>query len=217
MSSSAKNFSDSIIDFAYKNGVYVKNIKFNKGEYIYVNGGRGNLYFIEKGHVRISTQTRDGKVCNIGFYKEGDFFGESGFSGDIIPETATALVGCIIKKINVTSLLEDMKGKDLLYDFIIYMSNKIMEHQKTISSFVIFNSEKRLAYTLMRMSSEVNSENVSLIKNKISYQDLSYVVGTTRSRVGYFMSDLIKRGIIKESKECFLIVDRERIEEYLME
>ncbi|WP_338805160.1 helix-turn-helix domain-containing protein [Xenorhabdus griffiniae] len=97
------------------------------------------------------------------------------------------------------------------------MANKIMEHQRTISSFVIFNSEKRLAYTLMRMSSEVNSENISSIKNKVSYQDLSYMIGTTRSRVGYFMSNLIKLGIIKESKERFLIVDKKRIEEYLME
>ncbi|WP_340620634.1 Crp/Fnr family transcriptional regulator [Xenorhabdus siamensis] len=126
-------------------------------------------------------------------------------------------MGCIIKKINFTSFLEEMKGKDILYDFIIYMANKIMEHQRTISSFVIFNSEKRLAYTLMRMSSEVNSENISSIKNKVSYQDLSYMIGTTRSRVGYFMSNLIKLGIINESKERFLIVDKKRIEEYLME
>ncbi|MBC8949923.1 Crp/Fnr family transcriptional regulator [Xenorhabdus sp. TS4] len=217
MCSSAKSFNDSIIDFIYRNRVYVKNIRFNKGEYIYVSGGGGSFYFIEKGCVRISTQTKDGRICNIGFYKEGDFFGESGFSGDIIPETATALVGCIIKKINFTSFLEEMKEKDILYEFIIYMANKIMEHQRTISSFVIFNSEKRLAYTLMRMSSEVNSENISSIKNKVSYQDLSYMIGTTRSRIGYFMSKLIKLGIIKESKERFLIVDKKRIEEYLME
>ncbi|OWO82542.1 hypothetical protein B5C26_09165 [Photorhabdus luminescens] len=186
-------------------------------ENVYIGGGRGSLYFIERGHVRVSTQTEDGRICNIGFYKEGDFFGESGFSGDIISETATALIDCTIKKINFTSFLEEMKGKDVLYDFMIYMANKIMNHQDTISGFVVFNSEKRLAYTLMRMASEIKDENMSSIKNKISYQDLSYMIGTTRSRVGYFMNDFFRQGIIKESKDCFLIIDKKRIEEYLME
>ncbi|QTL38552.1 Crp/Fnr family transcriptional regulator [Xenorhabdus budapestensis] len=217
MSNSAGNFNGSIVDFIRGDSASVKNIRFYKDEYIYVGGGRGNFYFIEKGHVKVSTQTEDGRTCNIGFYKEGDFFGESGLSGDIIPETATALIDCAIKKINFSSFLEEIKGKVILYHFVIYMANKIIEHQKTISSFVIFNSEKRLAYSLMRMASEIKNDNVSSIKNKISYQDLSYMVGTTRSRVGYFMNVFLRQGIIKESKDCFLIVDKKRIEEYLVE
>ncbi|NHB96606.1 Crp/Fnr family transcriptional regulator [Photorhabdus stackebrandtii] len=217
MNNSAGNLNSSVIDFIRGDRGYVKNIKFYKGECIYIGGGRGSFYFIEKGHVKISTQTEDGRICNIGFYKEGDFFGESGFSGDIISETATALIDCAIKKINFISFLEEIKGKDILYNFMICMSNKIIEYQNAISGFVVFNSEKRLAYTLMRMASEIKNDNVSSIKNKISYQDLSYMIGTTRSRVGYFMNDFIRQGIIKESKDFFLILDRKKIEEYLIE
>ncbi|MDX7998717.1 Crp/Fnr family transcriptional regulator [Xenorhabdus sp. Reich] len=217
MSNSADNLNSSIIDFIRSDSSSVKSIKFYKNEYIYISGGRGNFYFIEKGHVKVSFQTEDGRICNIGFYKEGDFFGQSGLSDIVIPETAIALVDCVVKRINFSSFLEEIRDKELLYYFFIYMSSEIIEHQKTISSFVLLNSEKRLAYSLMRMASEIRNDNISSIKNKISYQDLSYMVGTTRSRVGYFMNFFLRTGLIKESKDYFLIVDKKRIEEFLTE
>jgi len=212
------NSKDKIIElFKNENSLETKKINFKRNENIYTLGGRGSFFLIESGHVRVSTQTDDGRMCNIGFYAEGDFFGETGFSGEVIPETATALTDSTIRRIDVIKKINKSQNHDISHSLIVHLSQKIIIHQNTLSSFIAFNSDKRLAYLLMMMSSEFKNkrDDLSLIKNKITHQDLSHLIGTTRSRVGFFMSLFLKKGIIRKSKNCFLIVDRKRIKEYL--
>lgn len=204
--------------FKNENGCNIKTIAVKKNDIIYPCGGGGSLFFIESGHVRVSTQTTDGTMCNIGFYTAGDIFGETGLAGEVIAETAVALTDSTLKKIDILKKLSMNKSDEISHKLIAYLAKTIIIHQNTLSSFIAFNSEKRLAYVLMRMSSDTHNEKnqLSLIKNKITHQDLSYLIGTTRSRVGHFMNDFLKKGIIKKSDNCFLVVDRNLIKKYFM-
>ncbi len=218
MNDSIDNSKDKIIElFKKDSNSDTKTIMVKKNENIYTYGGQGSFFLIDSGHVRVSTQTDDGKMCNIGFYAEGDFFGETGFSGEVIPEIATALTDSTIRRIDVIKKINKSQHYDISHSLIAHLSQKIIIHQNTLSSFIAFNSEKRLAYVLMMMSSEFENkrDDLSLIKNKITHQDLSHLIGTTRSRVGYFMNLFLKQGIIRKSNDCFLVVDRKRIKEYL--
>ncbi|TVT86090.1 Crp/Fnr family transcriptional regulator [Pseudomonas sp. H3(2019)] len=192
-------------------------VSFAKRQNIYVGGAGGYIYFIESGQVKVSMQMQDGRGCNLGIYSRGGVFGESGLSGRLIPETATALSSCIVRRIKISRLFNSLQSKGLYLSFAKCMSNKMLEYQNVIADFVVCNSEKRLASTLLRLSLMLGCcENDRIkIHEKISLQDLSELIGTTRSRVGYFMNSFMQQGILEDCPDCFLVINKKRIEEYL--
>lgn len=192
-------------------------VSYSKKQNIYVGGAGGYLYFIESGQVKVSMQMQDGRGCNLGIYSRGRLFGESSLSGRLIPETATALSFCSVRRLKTSKLFNVLQGRGLYYAFAQCMSNKMLEYQNVIADFVVCNSERRLASTLLRLSAILGHCEDDRIKihEKISLQDLSELIGTTRSRVGFFINSFMEQGILESGHDCFMVINKPRIEAYL--
>ena len=92
-----------------------------------------------------------------------------------------------------------------------------MEQQQVIFEFVVFNSEYRFAQTLLRLGEKLGEKFASdiRIEHRITHEELSQLVGTTRPRISQFMSEFRQRGLIEISAEQFLIIKRTKLANYL--
>lgn len=193
-------------------------MRIAKKENIYVGGSENYIYLIESGQVKVSIQTRDGRTCNLGIYSSDQTFGESSLSVQRNAETTTSLTACVVRRLHVPVLIAALQEKGLLVPFTMHLATKMTEYQRVITDFVTNNSEQRLASTILRLAKSLGTaQDCGRIKicEKISLQDLSEMVGTTRSRVGFFMSGFMRLGMIEDGMDLSLIVNPGRIAAYL--
>jgi len=167
---------------------------------IFSQGERSDaVFYIQAGRVRLSVVSKEGKEATIALLDRGDFLGEGCIASDqpVRLETATAITRCSVLKIEKNQLLRTLHAEHEFSDlFVAYI---IERHNRTQADLVdqLFNSsEKRLAralLTLARFGKEGRSEEV--IPN-ISQGTLAELIGTTRSRVNFFMNRFRKLGFI---------------------
>jgi CRP/FNR family cyclic AMP-dependent transcriptional regulator len=123
----------------------------------------------------------------------------------------------VVRRVQVPVLLSVMQDRQLLAMFTQHLASKLANYQAVISDFVTNNSEQRLASTILRLAKSLGTHDSGMIRvrERISYQDLSEMVGTTRSRVGFFMSEFSKLGMIKDSGDFSLVINPGLITQYL--
>ena len=190
-----------LIDFL-KNVASARMIRVKKSESIYLQGGNSDsIYYIASGKVKLSVASRGGKEAVIALLSTADFFGESCMQGGAFrSESATAWddVGILkIDKLLMVSALEN--HRELSICFIDRLLAKNARYQDDLVDFFFNFSEKRLARVLLELS-DVEKEGTPLhIVPKISHEALASMVGTTRSRVTFFMNRFRKLGILGQA------------------
>jgi CRP/FNR family cyclic AMP-dependent transcriptional regulator len=157
------------------------------------------VFYIQEGRVRLSVLSKQGKEATIALLGPGDFLGEGCIASDqsVRMATATAIADCSILRIERKEMLRTLHGEHEFSDlFVAYV---VERHNRTQADLVdqLFNSsEKRLARALLilaRFGKESRAEEV--IPN-VSQETLAEMVGTTRSRVNFFMNRFRKLGFI---------------------
>ena len=157
------------------------------------------VYYIQEGRVRLSVVSKQGKEATIALLGAGDFLGEGCIASDqpVRMSTATATTRCTLLEIDKREMLralhEEHKFSDL---FVAYV---VQRHNQTQADLVdqLFNSsEKRLARTLLLLARFGKKEKPEEVVPDVSQETLAEMIGTTRSRVNFFMNKFRKLGFI---------------------
>lgn len=174
-------------------------LPFAKKSGIFAQGdSTDGLFFIQRGKVQLSVVSEGGKEATLGILSDGDFFGEGGLAGQ--PQrmsSAVAITDCILlhvkRKAMTTALGREPKLSAM---FLKYLLKRNIRYQDDLVDQLFNSSEKRLARVLLLMA-QFGKEGVSEMSvPRLSQETLAEMVGTTRSRVSFFMNRFRKLGFI---------------------
>ena len=194
-------------------------VKIAKHANVYSCGGEDEkVYFIESGQVKLVMLSPEGKECILAIHASGDVFGElclSGIAGRL--ETATAMEDSLLKEIPCGKFLERLAADSLLEGFVKYLAVRVADQQEVIANLVTVDSEQRLGKTLLLLAKQLGKRGPrsTRIGLRISHDELSKMVGTTRPRISFFMQRFRNLGLIELSDEHHLIVKEEKLTAYL--
>jgi len=158
------------------------------------------VYYIQEGRVRLSVLSKQGKEATIALLGPGDFLGEGCIASDqpVCMASATATTECCVLKIEKHAMLRTLHQEHQFSDlFVAYM---VQRHNHTQADLVdqLFNSsEKRLARALLLLAHFGKQNSPEEVTPGVSQETLAEMVGTTRSRVNFFMNKFRKLGFIE--------------------
>lgn len=174
-------------------------VSFGKKGTIFAQGdSTDGLFFIQKGKVQLSVVSEAGKEATLGILSEGDFFGEGSLGGQSTRmSSATAITDCVLLHVERKALMHAMSTQPKLSAlFMRYLVKRNIRYQDDLVDQLFNSSEKRLARVLLLMA-DFGKEGVSEKSvPRLSQETLAEMVGTTRSRVSFFMNRFRKLGFI---------------------
>jgi CRP/FNR family cyclic AMP-dependent transcriptional regulator len=174
-------------------------VSFQKRKTIFGQGdSTDGLFFIQEGQVQMSVVSEAGKEATLGILSEGDFFGEGGLAGQLLRmSSAVALTDCVLLHVGKKAMMLAMgREPKLSAMFVKYLLKRNIRYQDDLVDQLFNSSEKRLARLLLLMA-QFGKEGVSEMSvPRLSQETLAEMVGTTRSRVSFFMNRFRKLGFI---------------------
>jgi CRP/FNR family transcriptional regulator, cyclic AMP receptor protein len=181
-------------------GLGRKVAKFGAKETVFAQGDPAkNVIYIQQGSVKLTVVNETGKEAVVAILKPGDFVGEGCLAGQsICMVTATTIAPTtvlVIEKHEMTRLLH--KEQEFSDRFIAYMLARNIRVEEDLIDQLFNSSEKRLARTLLLLAHYGETGQTQKMLPKVSQEVLAEMVGTTRSRVNFFMNKFRKLGFIK--------------------
>ena len=176
-----------------------KTTNYPKKRPIFLQGDSADaIFYIEDGRVKITVVSNQGKEAVIGIFGPGDFFGEGCLAGlPLRMATATALSDCSIVR------LEKRVATRVIHDdprfaarFLSYVLSRNIRIEEDLVDQLFNSSEKRLARVLLLLANFGKEGRPEKIVPKMSQETLAEIVGTTRSRISFFMNKFRKLGFI---------------------
>jgi CRP/FNR family transcriptional regulator, cyclic AMP receptor protein len=187
-------------EFLDSAGVARKVTEFKKQETIFSQGDpcRG-VFYIQKGGVRLSVVNESGKEAVVAVLGPGDFFGEGCLAGQPTRiGTATAIAPTTALVIEKSEMIRVLHSEHEFSDrFISFMLARNIRIEEDLVDQLFNSSEKRLARTLLLLARYGKEDKLQRVLPKVSQEMLAEMVGTTRSRVNFFMNKFRKLGFIK--------------------
>jgi CRP/FNR family cyclic AMP-dependent transcriptional regulator len=194
-------------------------VKIARHTNVYTCGDQDDMvYFIEGGQIKLLMLSSEGKECLLAIHSGGDIFGELSLSGlGARLETATAMKATTLKQIPCAQFFACLSRDSLLEGFVRYLAVRIADQQQVIANLVTVDSEQRLGQTLLQLARTMGKKDPRSIRIelKISHEELSEMVGTTRPRISLFMQRFHNLGLIETNKEHFLIIKENKLTDYL--
>jgi CRP-like cAMP-binding protein len=176
-----------------------KALRFAKKQSVFAQGDATDaVFYIQKGKIKLTVISSNGKEATIGILGEGDFFGEGCLAGQKLRMgSATAVTSCDILRIEKKIMMEALHREHTMSDmFIAYLLARNIRYEEDLVDQLFNSSEKRLARILLLLAHFGKEEVPQIILPEISQATLSEMVGTTRSRVNFFMNRFRKLGFI---------------------
>jgi CRP/FNR family cyclic AMP-dependent transcriptional regulator len=181
-------------------GVARVTVDFGKKAALFSQGDPStHVLYIQKGEVKISVVSKDGKEAVVGILGPGDFIGEGGLAGQRMRmATATAVSPVTVLAINNKEMLRVLHEESAFSDcFIAYMLKRNFRIEEDLIDQLFNSTEKRLARTLLMLARYGNEDEPQRVLAKISQETLAEMIGTTRTRVNFFMNKFRKMGLIR--------------------
>jgi CRP/FNR family cyclic AMP-dependent transcriptional regulator len=181
-------------------GVARKIAEFRRNESIYTQGeAADSIMYVQKGGVKLSVVNGSGKEAVVAMFGASDFFGEGCMAGQSIRMgTARAVTPTTLLVIEKDEMLRVLHAEHELSDhFIAYMLAHNNRVEEDLIDQLFNSSEKRLARTLLLLARYGKQEQPDHILPKVSQETLAEMIGTTRSRVNFFMNKFRKLGFIE--------------------
>ena len=172
---------------------------FAKKQTIFVQGdSSGAVFYIQKGKVKLTVVSKIGKEATIGILNEGDFFGEGCLTGQALRMcSATAMADCSVMQIDKKSMMEVLHREHAFSDmFVAFLLARNIRYEEDLVDQLFNSSEKRLARILLLLAHFGKEGKPESVVPKISQEMLAEMIGTTRSRVSFFMNRFRKLGFI---------------------
>ena len=170
-----------------------------KGQIVYRQGDLADaVFYIQSGQVKKTVVSEQGKEAVVALLGTGEFFGEGSLAGEILRlGTVTALTKCVIVRIskaNITRVIHEEPAFAEL--FIAHLLARNSRVEEDLVDQLFNSSEKRLARTLLLLANFGKEGRPEPIIAKVSQETLAEMIGTTRSRVSFFMNKFRKLGLI---------------------
>jgi CRP/FNR family transcriptional regulator, cyclic AMP receptor protein len=181
-------------------GVARKVMEYRRGESIYSQGDAADtVMYIQKGGVKLSVVNGSGREAVVAMFGPSDFFGEGCMAGQPLRMgTTSAVTPTTLLVIEKKELLRVLHAEHELSDhFIAYMLAHNIRVEEDLIDQLFNSSEKRLARTLLLLARYGKQEQPDRILAKVSQETLANMIGTTRSRVNFFMNKFRKLGFIE--------------------
>ena len=181
-------------------GVARQILKFQKSEKIYSQGDPAKgVKYIQEGRVKLSVVNEAGKEAVVAVLGPGDFFGEGCLAGQsVCMATATAMVPTSMLFIDKNEMLRALHTEHAFSDrFISHMLTRNIRVEEDLIDQLFNSSEKRLARALLLLARYGKDDQPQGLLPNVSQETLAEMVGTTRSRVNFFMNKFKKLGFIK--------------------
>jgi CRP-like cAMP-binding protein len=186
---------------------------------VYICGDQDEMvYFIETGQIKLLLLSPEGKECLLAIHSSGDVFGELCLAGlGARHETATAMKETKVKQIPCAQFFARLSRDSLSEGFVRYLAVRIADQQQVIANLVTVDSEQRLGQTLLQLARTLGKKDPRSIRIelKISHEELSEMVGTTRPRISVFMQRFRNLGLIETNMDHFLIIKENKLTDYL--
>ena len=180
-------------------GVARKFVKYRKAEKAYSQGDPAkNVLYIQKGGIKLSVVNEVGKEAVVAMLGPGDFFGEGGMAGQLVRMgTATAITPTTLLVIEKKEMIRVLHAEHAFSDrFLAYMLSRNIRIEEDLVNQLFNSSEKRLARTLLLLTRYGMQDKPQKMLPKVSQGTLAEMIGTTRSRVNFFMNKFKKLGFI---------------------
>ncbi len=187
-------------DFLDSAGVARRVTEFRKKQAIFSQGDSAkNVLYIQKGAVRLSVVNETGKEAVVAVLGPGDFFGEGCLAGQPLRiGSATAISATTVLVIEKKEMVRVLHVEHEFSDrFISYMLSRNIRIEEDLVDQLFNSSEKRLARTLLLLARYGKEDKPQRVLPKVSQEMLAEMVGTTRSRVNFFMNKFRKMGFVK--------------------
>ncbi len=190
----------NVQEFLESAGVARRVEEFKRKETIFSQGDLGKtVLYIQKGGVRLSVVNQRGKEAVVAVLGPGDFFGEGCLAGQAQRiGTATAVTATTVLMIEKKEMSRMLHAEHAFSDrFIAHMLSRNIRVEEDLVDQLFNSSEKRLARALLLLARYGKEDTTEKVLPKISQEMLAEMIGTTRSRVNFFMNKFRKLGLIK--------------------
>ena len=170
-----------------------------KKQSIFTQGDTADaVFYIRTGKVNLTVVSKEGKEATIGILKKGDFFGEGTLAGQMVRMgSAIAMTDCEVLRVNKKAMMEAVHGEHAFSDmFVAYLLARNIRYEEELVDQLFNSSEKRLARVLLLLAHFGKEGVPETVVPKISQETLAEMIGTTRSRVSFFMNRFRKLGFI---------------------
>jgi len=179
-----------------------KTLAVPKKQTIYTQGERADsVFYVQKGRVRLTVVSKTGREATLGMLGDGNFFGEGALAGQALRMgSAAALTDCEILRIDKKAMIDALRREHTFSDlFVAYLLARNIRYEEDLVDQLFNSSEKRLARILLLLAHFGKEGVPETVVPKISQETLAEMVGTTRSRVSFFMNRFRKLGFIHYS------------------
>jgi CRP/FNR family transcriptional regulator, cyclic AMP receptor protein len=174
-------------------------LAFHKNETVFSQEDVADtVFYIQKGRVKVVVLSEQGKEAVVGILEPGQFFGEGCLNGSRLRiSTTTTPEECVITAIAKTAMLAALRSKpqfaELLMSYLLKRNGRIEED---LIDQLFNSSEKRLARLLLLLANFGKDGSPQPTKVRVSQETLADMIGTTRSRVSFFMNKFRKLGLV---------------------
>ena len=179
-----------------------KIVEFAKKQTVFTQGDAADaVFYLQTGKVRLAVVSETGKEATLGILNDGSFFGEGALAGQTLRMgSATAMTDCSVMRIEKKAMMQSLHHEHTLSDlFVAYLLSRNIRYEEDLVDQLFNSSEKRLARVLL-MLAHFGKEGVpETVVPKVSQEMLAEMVGTTRSRVSFFMNRFRKLGFVDYS------------------
>lgn len=170
-----------------------------KKQAIFAQGDEADaVFYVQKGKVRLTVVSKVGKEATIAIVNQGNFFGEGSLAGQLLRMgSAAAMTDCEILRVEKKTMMEALHREPALSEmFVAYLLARNIRYEEDLVDQLFNSSEKRLARVLLLLARFGKEGIPETVVPKISQETLAEMVGTTRSRVSFFMNRFRKLGFI---------------------
>jgi len=175
------------------------NLTCPKKQIVYSQGDVADaVFYLQTGKVKLSVVSQQGKEAVIAILEKGSFFGEGCLAGQMVcMATATAMEDATLVRIDKTTMLRVLHDEPAFSElFLTYLLGRNIRIQEDLVDQLFNSSEKRLARVLLLMAHFGKEGKPEPVLPKISQDTLAEMIGTTRSRVSFFMNKFRKLGFV---------------------
>ena len=174
-------------------------VQFPKKQAIFAQGDPADaVFYLQRGKVQLSVVSKVGKEATIGILNEGDFFGEGSLAGQALRMgSATAMTDCTVMRIEREAMMAALHREHKFSDlFVAYLLARNIRYEEDLVDQLFNSSEKRLARILLLLAHFGKEGVPDTVIPRISQETLAEMIGTTRSRVSFFMNRFRKLGFV---------------------
>jgi len=176
-----------------------KSVLFQRKQGIFAQGDSADaVFYLQTGKVKLTVVSKTGKEATIGILGDGEFFGEASLAGQSLRMcSATAMTDCAVLRIEKRVMMEALHREHEFSDlFVAYLLARNIRYEEDLVDQLFTSSEKRLARVLLLLAHFGKEGKPESVVPKISQEMLAEMVGTTRSRVSFFMNRFRELGFI---------------------